>query len=488
MRNTKIIATIGPSTDSFDMMEQIICAGVDIVRLNFSHGTFAYHENNLRTARAIAKRHAKNIGVLVDLPGPKLRIKQFVDGGVQLAEGADFIIDTDYKELGNASTVGIEYAALVTDCAVGDHLLLDDGNIEVRVEKIVGTALHTCVLRGGRLSNNKGLNRKGGGLSAPAIGENDEHILALCATHEIDFVAVSFVSKATDIELVRTINARNECRALIIAKIERAELVNDKACLRAVLEAADGVMVARGDLAVEVGVSELVGHQKQLIQTAIQADKFVITATQMMESMTYAPNPTRAEVSDVGNAVLDGVDAVMLSGETAVGKFPVQTIKAMVAVCLGNEKHTHLITQHKTTNSMARIDKATAASVAYMARLMPRIRAVICFTESGATPRWISRYVLTQPIVAVTRHEHAYRSMSILRNVIAYYVEYEQLDVFLDRHFNSMILQRMLDSKLIQPNDYIVVSHGFPSQLVGYTNSMALYSVGNLLNQSIALL
>lgn len=488
MRQTKIIATIGPAISSTDAMESIIRAGVDVVRLNFSHGDFSYHAQNVHTARTIAKKLGKNIGILIDLPGPKLRIKQFKEGSVELIFDASFVIDTQFNDLGDTTIVGVDYPDLIYDCAAGDYLLLDDGNIELVIEEIVASKIHTRVVQGGTLSNNKGLNRKGGGLSAPAIGEKDEHILAFCAEHAVDFIAVSFVSHASDIKKVQKINARNDCKALIIAKIERAELVNDEKRLAAVLDVTDGVMVARGDLAVEVGVSELVGHQKKLISTAIQADKFIIMATQMMESMTHAPNPTRAEVSDVGNAVLDGVDAVMLSGETAVGSFPVHTVEAMVDVCLGNEKHTSLIAQHKQTHIFSRIDKATAASAVQMARSMPSVGALVCFTESGAMPRWVSRYSIQQPIVAITRHKHAYNAMSILRNVFAYYVEYDELDTFLHCDFASTILQNMIDTNLVEQDDYIIVSHGFPSQLVGYTNSVALYSVRTLLDTSIALL
>jgi pyruvate kinase len=454
-----------------------------------SHGDFEYHTKNLESVRKASKELGRNIGVLVDLPGPKLRINRFEKDSVIIKNGDSFIVDADFEGLGNKDIVGIAYKGLAKDCKEGDYLVLDDGNIELAIEKIDGNKILTKVMQGGKLSNNKGLNKKGGGLSAPAIGEYDKKILEFCAEREVDFVAISFVINEGDVKLVREINNTRNYYPLLISKIERSELVNNKQQLKDVVEASDGVMIARGDLAVEVGASELVGHQKEILAISISLDKFVIMATQMLESMTYAATPTRAEVSDVGNAVLDGVDAVMLSGETAVGEYPIETIKSMVSICIGNEKHVSLIKKYEKANSnIVDIDKAIAASAVHTANLMDSIGAIICFTESGATPRWMSRYLLNNmPILAITRNEFAYRSMSMLRNVKAYQIEYDSLHEFLSDGFNKYV-EDLISNKILNITDKILISHGFPSNVIGYTNSMGIFSVKDIISGKISVI
>ena len=336
LRRTKIVATLGPSTSTPERIEALIRAGLDVARLNFSHGSADDHRERARLVREIAARQGRYVAIMGDLQGPKIRIARFTDKLVQLQVGQPFTLSRVHpKEAGTASIVGIDYPELVQDCRVGDELLLDDGRVVLVVDSVEGDEVRTTVTVGGPLSNNKGINRRGGGLSAPSLTDKDRVDIKLAAEMELDYVAVSFPRYGSDIDEARTLLHAAGSDAWIIAKIERAEAVADDEALDALIRASDGVMVARGDLGVEVGDAELVGIQKRIIQHARTLNKVVITATQMMESMISSPMPTRAEVSDVANAVLDYTDAVMLSAESASGQYPVETVQAMARVCLG---------------------------------------------------------------------------------------------------------------------------------------------------------
>jgi pyruvate kinase len=388
-RQTKIVATLGPSTDSPEVMRALIQAGVNVVRINFSHGSQAVHKQRIEMAQSIAKELGRVVGVIADLQGPKIRIASFEKGSVFLKEGAQFILDAAFDlNSGDEHKVGLEYKALLKDANVGDILLLDDGLICLQVTGLEGTQIITKVIAGGELASKKGLNRKGGGLSAPTLTEKDLSDLAFIANLNVDYVALSFVKSAEDLHDARRRMAALNFDAHLTAKIERTEAI---LAIDEIIEASDAVMVARGDLGVELDYAELPGIQKMIIKKALEKDKVVITATQMMESMVKNPIPTRAEVSDVANAVLDGSDAVMLSAETATGKFPVQVVSIMHDICVSAEKQLSIYKAvHRLKTNFSREDEAIAMSARFMADHL-NVKAIIALTESGSTPLWMSR-------------------------------------------------------------------------------------------------
>ena len=363
-RSTKIVATLGPASSESGVLTRMIEAGVDVVRLNFSHGTHDDHRKRVDLVRDCVRRVGRTVGVMVDLQGPKIRVGKFAEGKVELANGAPFILDATCK-LGDATRVGLDYPELVDDVEPGAVLLLDDGRLVLDVESIRGREIHCRVRVGGTLSNNKGINRQGGGLSAPALTDKDKDDIRLAAEFNADYVAVSFPKSGADIRQARELLAAAGSDALIIAKIERVEAI---AALEEILEASDAIMVARGDLAVEVGDAAVPALQKRMIRVAREHNKVAITATQMMESMISSPVPTRAEVSDVANAVLDGTDAVMLSAETAAGKYPVETIEAMARICVEAEKSEEItLDSHFLDRVFTRIDQSVAIAALFTA-------------------------------------------------------------------------------------------------------------------------
>ncbi|HEU5442560.1 MAG TPA: pyruvate kinase, partial [Steroidobacteraceae bacterium] len=416
LRRTKIVATVGPATDDIAVLMDMMRAGLDVVRLNASHGTVEDHRRRLGMVREAARRANKCIGVLLDLGGPKIRIESFRDKRVMLQEGQAFTLDTALDpKAGTDQEVGVAYKDLPKDVASGDTLLLGDGQIILGVERVDGTRINTRVRAGGELSDRKGLNRQGGGISAPAISEKDREDIRFAAEEHVDYLAVSFARDAADIEQARTLVRQAGGDARIVAKVERHEAV---ANLPGIIEAADVVMVARGDLGVEMGYAELTGLQKTIIHQTRGKNRVVITATQMMESMIQNPVPTRAEVSDVANAVMDGTDAVMLSAETAAGRYPVKAVEAMAQVIEGAEKYqlTHSRTRHRTEAQFKGSEEAIAMAVMYTANHL-KVRAIVALTESGATPLWMSRIRSDIPIYAFTRHEPTRRRVTIYRGV-----------------------------------------------------------------------
>jgi len=423
MRRTKIVTTLGPATDNEGVLEQLISAGANTVRLNFSHGNAEDHKRRANEVRAItAKLGLPPVAILGDLQGPKIRIARFKDDQkIQLSDGQKFVLDVDYdKALGNQDRVGIDYPALAADSKPGDIYLLDDGRVKVQVEKVEGNSVHTVVTQGGPLSNNKGINKLGGGLSAAALTNKDKEDIKTASEIGVDYVAVSFPRSEDDmIEARQLLNAAGST-AELIAKLERAEATLDHENLDKIILASDVVMVARGDLGVEIGDAELIGVQKHIIKRARTLDRIVITATQMMESMIDNPFPTRAEVFDVANAVLDGTDAIMCSAETAAGKYPIETVNTMNDICLGAEKH-KLTTEsrHRIGSEFKRIDEAMAMSVMYAANHLRGVKAILCMTESGSTPLWMSRISSGLPIYALTRHESTQRRVALYRGVEA---------------------------------------------------------------------
>ena len=364
MRRTKIIATLGPSTDGPEELEKLFAAGVDVVRLNFSHGTWDDHQRRIDMVRDVAKRCGRHIGILGDLQGPKIRINRFLDGYVILKEGKSFTLDSQLDpQAGDQQEVGVAYEQLVEDVAVGDELLLDDGQIVLAVESKQGARIKCRVMVGGTLSDKKGINRKGGGISAPALTDRDFDDLRRAAKADLEWIAVSFVREAGDLNMARQVLQEAGGTGHIIAKIERAEAMGN---LEEIINASDGVMVARGDLGIEMGFAGLAGLQKTIIKMSRNLHTVCITATQMMESMITSQMPTRAEVSDVANAVMDGTDAVMLSAETAVGKFPAKAVLAMAEVCIGAEKYHQSasgISRHRLNDRFGAVDEAIAMGV-----------------------------------------------------------------------------------------------------------------------------
>ena len=417
-RATKIVATLGPASSSPEVLERLIRAGVDVVRLNFSHGSAQDHIDRAALVREVAQRAGKEVAIMADLQGPKIRVGKFDGGSTTLVPGQKFILDGATSEPGNNERVGLDYRDLPRDVKSGDMLLLNDGLLRLSVDQVLGDEVHTTVVVGGELSNNKGINKAGGGLTAPALTAKDMEDIKTAMSFQCEYVAVSFPKNATDMEMARQLcNVAGEPmrhRPALIAKIERSEAIP---VLDQILRASDGIMVARGDLAVEVGNASVPALQKRMIRMAREMDKVVITATQMMESMIVNPVPTRAEVSDVANAVLDGTDAVMLSAETAAGKYPVETITQMAAIALEAEAADDVTLETDFTNKkFGRIDQSIAMGALFTAHHLG-CKAILALTESGSTALWMSRHNIKVPIYGLTSQVVSQRKMTLYRNV-----------------------------------------------------------------------
>ena len=400
LRRTKIVATLGPASNDPKILKQMIRAGVDLVRMNFSHGSAQDHMKRAETVREVAKACGRTVGILADLQGPKIRIRKFEHDKIELNAGETFILDASLDGPGNQERVGLDYKELPKDVSAGTILLLNDGMLEFHVTKVDGPKVICKVVRGGVLSNNKGINRKGGGLTAPALTEKDKADIKTAALIKADYLAVSFPRSGNDMRLARELMHAAGGKSLLMAKIERAEAIP---ALADIIDASDAIMVARGDLSVEVGDAAVPGLQKRMIKMARMKNRLVITATQMMESMITNPIPTRAEVSDVANAVLDGTDAVMLSAETAVGEYPVQTIEAMARICVKAEREVEDSVFDRRTGAQryTRIDQSIAMSALFAASHF-KVKAIVALTQSGSTPLWMSRMNAGVPIFALT--------------------------------------------------------------------------------------
>src|SRR4029079_8734778 len=417
LRSTKIVATLGPASSEPAVLERMIRAGVDVVRLNFSHGTAADHEKRAALVKELSTKLERTVAILWDLQGPKIRVGKFKDGKVTLEKGQPFILDAA-AEIGDAQGVGLDYKELPRDVNPGAVLLLDDGKIVLEVTAVKGEAVHTVVRHGGVLSNNKGINRQGGGLTAPALTAKDMEDIKTAAKLNADYLAVSFPKTGADMYMARELMRAAGGRSLLIAKIERAEAVGEAALLD-IMRGSDGIMVARGDLAVEVGDASVPALQKKMIRLAREQNKLTITATQMMESMISSPVPTRAEVSDVANAVLDGTDAVMTSAETASGKYPIETVEMMAAICAEAEHSEYNKLDADFLNvRFTRIDQSIAYGTSFTAHHL-RVKAIAALTESGSTALWMSRNNINIPIIALTPNVATQRKLSLYRNVVA---------------------------------------------------------------------
>ncbi len=478
-RRTKILATVGPVCSRAEELEALIGAGVNAFRVNFSHGDPADHQSVVEAIRVGAERWGESVAVLADLQGPKIRIAGFAEGSVTLCEGDAFILDPELDpEVGTAERVGVGYKALPDDCAVGDTLLLDDGLIELRVEEIRGRALHCRVVIGGRLSSRKGVNRRGGGLTAPALTDKDRADIRTAADMDLDYLAVSFPRHADDMNEARRLYEQAGGHGNLVAKIERAEAVAEPTTLDGIIEASDGVMVARGDLAVEIGDAELVAVQKHIIQRVRALDRFVITATQMMESMIHAPQPTRAEVSDVANAVLDGTDAVMLSAETAVGDHPEATVRAMDRIIRGAERAYHRgQSSHRLHETIGDIDESIALAAMYVANHLEGVKAIIAMTETGTTPRLMSRIRSGMPIFAFTPHAYTRRRVALYRGVQP--MAFDSADIP-NEEVNQRAVQTLKDKQLVTDGDRIIITKGDYVSAHGGTNALKVVEVGGV--------
>ena len=474
-RATKIVATLGPASSSPEVLERLIRAGVDVVRLNFSHGAAEDHIARATLVREIAKKVGKEVAIMADLQGPKIRVGKFEGGRVMLEAGQRFILDAQMTMPGTVESVGLDYKELPRDVRIGDTLLLNDGLIKLTVDAVRGEAVHTTVVLGGELSNNKGINKAGGGLTAPALTAKDMEDIKTAMSFQCEYLAVSFPKNATDMEMARQLaNVAGEKwrhKPALIAKIERSEAIP---ALESILKASDGIMVARGDLAVEVGNAAVPALQKRMIRMAREMDRVTITATQMMESMIVNPVPTRAEVSDVANAVLDGTDAVMLSAETAAGRYPVETVEMMASICVEAERAEEISLDAGFVNkTFGRIDQSIAMAALFTAYHLG-CKAILALTESGSTALWMSRQRIHVPIFALTSQVRSQRRMAMYRNVSPLL-----MPNFADRDEALKHAEQILVAAgVLKPGDTYGITCGEPMGYPGGTNMLKVVQVG----------
>ncbi len=476
MRRTKIVATLGPATASESSLRELLRAGVNVVRINFSHGSADDHRNSVKLLRKIAVEENRVVGILGDLQGPKIRVSNFANDAIELVKGGTFALDIDLDEnAGDETVVGCTYRELPQDISIGSVLVLDDGRVVLETTAIDGGRITTKVLVGGKLSNRKGINLRGGGLSAPAITDKDREDLKLAVELKIDYLGVSFPRDAADIDHARKLLNEAGSDAGIVAKIERAEAVE---AIDEILEATDVIMVARGDLGVEIGDPQLPAVQKSLINKARSANKVVITATQMMESMVGSPIPTRAEVFDVANAVLDGTDAVMLSAETAVGKYPDRAVTAMSRICEEAEKQRRVTeSQHRLHSNFNKIDESVAMAAMYAANHL-EVKAIGALTETGSTALWMSRISSGIPIYAVTANAETQTRVTLYRGV--YPVPFnKRLESSYEA--NQTVVEKLVEQQRVEKGDLVIITKGDMFGVASGTNSMKIVRVGDWL-------
>lgn len=474
LRRTKILATLGPSTDKPGVLEELFEAGLDVVRLNFSHGSAEDHINRAKRVRELSKQTGRRVGILADLQGPKIRIERFKESKIWLDEGQDFSLDINLdKHQGDNTQVGLSYEPLAREVKPGTRLLLDDGRVVMDVVNVEnGTRVNCKVIVGGDLSNNKGINLLGGGLSAAALTEKDKADIKTIAIIGADYVAISFPRTADDMREARALLLAEGCTAGLVAKIERAEAMH---VIDDIILASDAIMVARGDLGVEIGDANLPAAQKLLIKRSRELNRAVITATQMMESMITNPIPTRAEVFDVANAIVDGTDAIMLSAETASGKYPVRAVEAMVRICLETEKQPSVITdKHRMTDTFNQIDEAIAVSAMYLAN-HTNISGIASLTETGHTTLWMSRISSGIPIFAFSSREKTLGRVTLYRGVFPIPFTHEKMA---NADVNRYIIDKLKSRGLVNDGDSFIITKGDATGHEGGTNSMKVVTVG----------
>jgi pyruvate kinase len=473
LRRTKILATMGPATDDPKVVDELIAAGVDVVRINLSHGSHEEHTHRAETVRNRARASGRQVGVLADLQGPKIRIGRFVDGVIVLKEGDMFALNMELGQNdGDQHQVGVTYPELANDVTRGDTLLLDDGAIILWVCEVEGPIIKCKVTVGGKLSNNKGINKQGGGLSAPALTDKDREDIKFAASIQADYIAVSFVQTAEDVILARKLLREAGGQGSIVSKIERAEALE---CIDSIIEASDAIMIARGDLGVEVGDAELPAIQKSLISKAREMNTVVITATQMMQSMIESPIPTRAEVFDVANAVMDGTDAVMLSAETAAGRYPTKAVETMDRVCREAEK-TRTVRQsdHRLHSVFGRIDEAIAMATMYTANHL-NVAAIAALTESGSTPLWMSRISSGIPIYAMASQVSTRRKVTLFRGVYPVSFDVTGMD---SQKANEEVIDELQRRGAVRNGDLVIITKGDLNGVQGGTNVLKILKVG----------
>ena len=475
-RRTKIVATLGPATDDPEVLERLIAAGCDVVRVNFSHGDHDTHARRIKMVRAAARELDTDVAVLADLSGPKIRIDRFRDGSVQLSAGDPFVLYAeDNPPAGDASGVGVSYPGLPGDVRAGSELLIDDGLMALEVIRVDGGRIHCKVLTSGRLSDRKGLNLRGGGLSVPGLSVADESDIRHAADWQVDYLAVSFARNAGDIQQARKLLKDAGGEAALVAKIERTEAVEN---LEGLIEASDAVLVARGDLGVEIGDAELPGLQKRIIAMSLEQNRAVITATQMMQSMVESPIPTRAEVLDVANAVIDGTDAVMLSAETAVGRHPVRVVEAMARICEGAERHVQAhVPARRLTVRAERIDQAIAMAAMITANNLP-VQAIVALTESGSTAQWLSRVRSPVPIIALSPNRASLRRMRLFQHVLPLFFAPGEAAEVSTSALIARAIERVSQSGLVAEGDRVILTMGDELGRMGGTNTMKILTVG----------
>jgi pyruvate kinase len=468
-RRTKIVATLGPATDEPETIERLIRAGCDVVRINFSHGDPDRHAWRIKLVRATARELDTDVAVLADLSGPKIRIDRFREGEVTLQAGQAFTLVAEAPApIGDETQVGVAYLGLAEDVEPGSELLLDDGLMAMRVERVEGTRIVCEVLTSGQLSDRKGLNLRGGGLSLPGVSEADEADIKLAAEWQVDYLAVSFPRSAEDIERARMLLRRAGGDAYLVSKIERTEAIEN---LDSIIEASDAVLVARGDLGVEIGEAELPGLQKRIIAASLEHNRPVITATQMMQSMVDSPIPTRAEVLDVANAVIDGTDAVMLSAETAVGKHPALVVEAMARICEGAERHVQAhIPQRRLSIKPERTDQAIAMAAMILANKVS-VEAIVALTESGSTAQWLSRVRSPVPIIALSPNRASLRRMRLFQHVRPLFFASERIE---KSDVGRRAVERVVEAGLVEPGRRVILTLGDEPGAKGGTNTMKI--------------
>jgi pyruvate kinase len=479
IRRTKIIATLGPASESPEVLEKILRAGADVIRLNFSHGTAEEHRARAERVREISRKLNRHVAILADLQGPKIRVARFKDNRkITLQSGQKFALDVALPaDAGDETQVGCCYEALPRDVKPGDTLLLNDGLIAMQVDSVAGTRVDCTVTVPGVLSNHKGINKQGGGLSAPALTDKDKEDLKTAVSIGADYLAISFPRSREDMEEARRLLKEAGGDMGLVAKIERAEAILD-GTIEGIIQASDAIMVARGDLGVEIGDARLPHVQKHLIRLARTYNKIAITATQMMESMISNPLPTRAEVSDVANAVFDGTDAVMLSAETASGDFPDLAVEAMARVCLEAEKYPRAPSSHRLHEHFERIDETIAMAAMYAANHL-EVRAIGALTETGSTPLWMSRISSGIPIFALTSHEKTCRRVTLFRGV--YPISFEEKGILDHAVLNRAIVEEFLARQLVEADDRIILTKGDLTGATGGTNAMKIARVSEVL-------
>ena len=480
MRRTKIIATLGPATDEPGVLEKLIAAGVDVFRLNYSHQTHNHHEKRMKKIRRLSLEYKHAVAVIADLQGPKIRIENFKSGKIQLKEGGNFKINTKLSsDSGDESQVGISYKQLANDLKLNDRLLIDDGKIVLSVLSIDNYIIDCEVITGGELTNSKGINLQGGGLSADALTNKDIEDMKHAAKIEVDFVAISFPRDAKDIKKARKMMKDCNCNAQIIAKIERADALNH---IEEIIKESDVIMIARGDLGVEVGDAALPPIQKSLIKKARDMDRAVITATQMMESMIENKIPTRAEVFDVANAVIDGTDAVMLSGETSIGHYPDEAVKSMSRICEEAEKQRSVrVSDHRINQRFETISEAIAMSSMYSANHIGA-KAICSLTETGGTCLWMSRISSGIPIYAFTRHTATRRRVALYRGVYPMKFDITHSDPL---EANKQMIDQLIEQNVVVERDFVIITKGDLRGKRGATNNMKIIQVGQALEHTL---